>query len=247
MVLKKCNKCLVEKELSCFSKDKNRKDGHYSICKGCKKEYRLNNTELIDNYKKKYYKENKILILEKSKEYYLDNKDIKIKKSKLYYEKNKKTQRIRQKQYYFNNKEYLLNKAKNYVNENYDKVLKYQKKYKQNKFKEDPIFRIIICVRARVNIFLKSKNIKKNNKTFEIVGCSPEFLKEYLENQFIDGMSWENQGKWHIDHIIPLSSAKTEEEIYNLCHYTNLQPLWAEDNMKKGNKVLCNKIKKTFI
>jgi hypothetical protein len=65
-----------------------------------------------------------------------------------------------------------------------------------------------------------------------------EFLKKHLEIQFIEGMSWENQGKWHIDHKIPLSSAKTEEEVYKLCHYTNLQPLWAEDNLKKGSKIL---------
>ena len=64
----------------------------------------------------------------------------------------------------------------------------------------------------------------------------PEFLKEHLESQFIDGMGWDNRVEWHIDHIIPLSSAKTEDELYRLCHYTNLQPLWAEDNLKKGNK-----------
>jgi hypothetical protein len=93
-------------------------------------------------------------------------------------------------------------------------------------------------VRGRVNKFLKSKNITKTNKTFDIVGCTPEFLKEHLEQQFTEGMSWDNQGKWHIDHIIPLSSAKTEEEIYKLCHYTNLQPLWAEDNLNKGCKIL---------
>jgi hypothetical protein len=79
------------------------------------------------------------------------------------------------------------------------------------------------------------------NKTYnDIIGCSPEFLKEYLENQFAEGMSWDNHGQysWHIDHIIPLSSAKTDEEIYKLCHYTNLQPLWAEDNLRKSNKIL---------
>lgn len=69
-------------------------------------------------------------------------------------------------------------------------------------------------------------------------GCSPEFLKEHLERQFVEGMTWENRNEWHIDHIIPLSSAKTEDELYELCHYTNLQPLWAEDNLKKSNKVL---------
>ena len=72
------------------------------------------------------------------------------------------------------------------------------------------------------------------------MGCSPQFLKEYLENQFTEGMSWDNHSQygWHIDHIIPLSSANTEEEIYNLCHYTNLQPLWAEENLRKSDKIL---------
>ena len=83
-------------------------------------------------------------------------------------------------------------------------------------------------------------NIVKNNKTFDIVGCTPQYLKEYLENKFTEGMSWVNHSQygWHIDHIIPLSSAKTEDELYKLCHYTNLQPLWAEDNLKKSNKIL---------
>lgn len=94
-------------------------------------------------------------------------------------------------------------------------------------------------VRGRVKSFLKLKNITKQNKTFDIVGCSPELLKEHIEKKFTEGMSWELMGKYiHIDHIIPLSSANTEEEIYRLCHYTNLQPLWAEDNLKKSNKIL---------
>jgi len=80
--------------------------------------------------------------------------------------------------------------------------------------------------------------MRKTNKTFNIIGCTPEFLKEYIENQFTEGMTWENHGQfgWHIDHIIPLSSVKTEEELYPLFHYTNLQPLWWLDNIKKGTK-----------
>jgi len=58
-----------------------------------------------------------------------------------------------------------------------------------------------------------------------------------LEKKFVGGMSWENYGKWHIDHIIPLSSANNEDEIYKLCYYTNLQPLWSEENLKKGKKI----------
>ena len=86
---------------------------------------------------------------------------------------------------------------------------------------------------------MKANNMNKNNKTFDIVGCSPQFLKEHLEKQFKDGMTWDKIGKEiHIDHIIPLSSAKTEEDIYKLCHYTNLQPLWAQENLSKGNRII---------
>ena len=77
-----------------------------------------------------------------------------------------------------------------------------------------------------------------------MVGCTPEFLKEYLEKQFYprlitsEVMTWKNHGfyGWHIDHIIPLDRAKTLEDIEKLCHYTNLQPLWMEENIKKSNK-----------
>jgi hypothetical protein len=100
------------------------------------------------------------------------------------------------------------------------------------------MYNIARSVRSRLRRFLKSKNVTKKNKTFDIVGCTPQFLKEYLEAQFTNGMSWDNRSEWHIDHIIPLSSVKTEDELYKLCHYKNLQPLWAEDNLKKSNKIL---------
>ena len=94
-------------------------------------------------------------------------------------------------------------------------------------------------MRDRLNQYFKYNTFNKNNTTFDIIGCSPQFLKEYLEKQFVIGMSWENHSLygWHIDHIIPLSSAKTEDELYTLCHYTNLQPLWAKDNLEKSNKI----------
>jgi len=120
-----------------------------------------------------------------------------------------------------------------------DKVREHHRKYMNEKYKNDIFYSLSSKLRSRLNIFIKSKNIKKQNKTFEIIGCSPEFLKIYIENQFTEGMSWELMGKYiHIDHIIPLSSANNEEEVYKLCHYTNLQPLWSEDNLKKGDKIL---------
>ena len=106
--------------------------------------------------------------------------------------------------------------------------------------KTDVIYGLVNDVRYRIWFYLKSNNITKKNRTFDIVGCTPQFLKKHLETQFINGMTWDNRSEWPIDHIIPLSSAKTEDELYKLCHYKNLQPLWAEDNLKKSNKIFSN-------
>lgn len=70
-----------------------------------------------------------------------------------------------------------------------------------------------------------------------MLGCDWHHLKTHLESKFVDGMSWENRSLWHIDHIIPLASAKSVEEVVRLCHHTNLQPLWAKDNIRKGASV----------
>ena len=115
----------------------------------------------------------------------------------------------------------------------------YQKLYEKERRKLDPIYKLTGNIRTRLNQFYKAKNISKTNPTFIMVGCTPEFLKKYLEKQFEPGMTWRNHTYygWHIDHIIPLSSVKTSKEIYKLCHYTNLRPMWGIDNIKKGNKI----------
>mgnify|MGYP001564590719 CR=1 FL=1 len=71
----------------------------------------------------------------------------------------------------------------------------------------------------------------------ELIGCNLETIKNHIEKQFQEGMVWENHGKWHIDHIIPFGTAKSEKEMIKLCHYTNLQPLWAEENLKKAKEL----------
>ncbi len=117
-----------------------------------------------------------------------------------------------------------------------ERIKKERYYYKQRK-QIDPVYKLKCDLRRRLNLFLKLRNWKKTSKISEYLGCSPEYLKVYLENQFQPGMSWENRHLWHIDHIIPLGSANTSEKVIELCHYTNLQPLWAIDNLKKGNKI----------
>jgi len=102
----------------------------------------------------------------------------------------------------------------------------------------NPIYKMSMNLRNRLNEFLNIKRLTNTNKTFDMVGCTPTELKAYLEKKFSPGMTWWNHSPkgWHIDHIIPLSRAKNYEDIVKLMHYKNLQPMWAEDNLKKGDK-----------
>jgi hypothetical protein len=91
-------------------------------------------------------------------------------------------------------------------------------------------------MRGRVNGALKNYENRNRKHTLEYVGCNLQELREHLEKQFNNGMTWENQGQWHIDHIRPCASfdLSKEEERHKCFHYTNLQPLWAFDNLSKG-------------
>lgn len=251
MESKVCTKCGIEKEVCNFHKWKYGIDGYKGVCKECRKietkiyynnnneniklkvsNYRKNNPDKVKEIKKRIYERDRNRILMVNKRYRENNK-VKLKlDSKRFRQENDEKIKEEKKKYYDKNKEYVKIKNKNYRENNKEKRNKYQRDRKLN----DPIFRLNHTIRNRIRSFLLIKNITKKNKTFNIVGCTPQYLKEHLENQFQSGMSWNNQGKWHIDHIIPLSSAKTEEELYKLFHYTNLQPLWAIDNMKKGSK-----------
>jgi hypothetical protein len=250
METKICSKCKIEKGLCEFGFRKNRKSKYLSWCMLCDKiymkEYYENNIDKIKKNRKnkyinnidkvkEYNENNKERIIVERQKYYEKNKEFFIKKSTDYYNNNTEKIKEKRKEYYNNNTEKIKEKRKEYCENNVEGIRNYYNKRRNN----DVLFKLSSNIRSRIRVYLKSKNIKKNNKTFDIVGCTPDFLKEHLEKQFTEGMSWELIGKHiHIDHIKPLSSAKTEEEIYKLCHYTNLQPLWAKENLSKGKKIL---------
>jgi hypothetical protein len=104
----------------------------------------------------------------------------------------------------------------------------------RNKRYNDPLFKIRHNIRSRLRKVLRDKDL-----TFsQYLGCTIEDLKKHLESKFQEGMTWENYGSWHIDHIKPLAAFNLQdsEDLRFACHYSNLQPLWAKDNLKKGNK-----------
>lgn len=128
-----------------------------------------------------------------------------------------------------NRKEYLINWR--------EKNRKYTTEYHVRKRKENPMLRLKHNLRNRLNLAFRCKSWKKGLGTELLLGCSFDEARKHIENNFYKDMTWGNYGKWHLDHMIPLSSAKNEEEMIKLCHYTNLQPLWASDNISKGNKI----------
>jgi hypothetical protein len=125
-----------------------------------------------------------------------------------------------------------FNKRKSYYKHR-DKKINYGRKYRRKKYNEDPFYKMKSIIRCRVARFID----RKTKSTSQILGCDWQTFKKHIQNQFQEGMTWDNHGEWHYDHIIPMSSAQTEEEVYKLNHYTNIQPLWAEDNLKKSDKI----------
>lgn len=129
--------------------------------------------------------------------------------------------------------------------DNRKKISMKYKIYEENRKNVDPEFKLLHTLRSRLNSALKNKKAPKNIKTLDFLSCSCSFLINYLEAKFQEGMTWENHGQWHIDHIKPCAAFNIldEEELKKCFHYTNLQPLWAKENLIKGKKILTKIIK----
>lgn len=203
------------------------------ICKKCNLEKPL--TEFYKNGK--YYKTHcKECDREQSAKYKSNNLERVRKVNREYGRKNNKKRKEYQKEYYQNNKDWILEKVKIYWDKEENKERK--AKLKREKYNNDVNFKIISNCRTR--IFKALKGQKKSKSTEKLVGCSFGELKSYLENKFLDGMTWDNYGEWHIDHILPCASfdLSKKEEQEKCFHYTNLQPLWGYDNIVKRDNII---------
>lgn len=202
------------------------------VCKKCGSEKPLNEFYFRKDTQK-YRSECTECHLRQKKQYGIKNKDRKNEYMKQYRIDNP----TKNKEWRETNKEYVLSKIKEWKKKNPELTTRYKRNTKRKRLTNDPIYRLKENIRRLILLSFQKRAIKKGSKTFEILGIDMDGFKKYFESKFKDGMGWENKGKWEIDHIIPISTAKTEEDVYRLNHYTNLQPLWREDNNRKSNKL----------
>ena len=210
---KKCSKCLIIKDVIEFNKKIKSSDGYRSECKICQKEYYNKNKEKINIQNLKYKKDNKEQLNLKRKEYYLSHKDEEKERNLKRYNKNKNEILEKQKKYNDNNRDKRNLLAKNYRNKNPH----------------------IMGWRYILNNSLKRLGKSKEGKTIDLLGYSVLDLKVHLESLFTEGMSWENYGDWHIDHIKPVSKFDPETPMRIVNALSNLQPLWGPDNIRKSD------------
>lgn len=128
---------------------------------------------------------------------------------------------------------------KQYIVKNKDWWRKYEREYRNSRRQEDMFFKIKSNLSSRLSDLIKNRG--EGQRIIELLGCDKDTFLQHLESQFTEGMTWENYGLkgWHVDHIIPISSydLTNEDEVKKACHYTNLQPLWWQDNLEKGDKI----------
>ena len=185
-------------------------------CRGCRKKqnemWRLENTEYVQEKNKKYYEENKPKIIEQCKEY-------------------RETHR-----------EQIAESQLSYREAHREELSKRSVEYTKKRLEADQLYKLKRQLRCRVLNAIKAQYGEKAEKTMNLIGADSETVRKHLESQFKPGMMWENHGLkgWHIDHVFPCASFNLEdpEEQKKCFHWTNLQPLWAEENLKKSSKIL---------
>jgi hypothetical protein len=157
-----------------------------------------------------------------------------------YYGKNRERRLKYFSEWQKENKNHLNQYHKEWREKNIDKHREYKRKYEKHRKDTDPLYKLISNFRTAIYQVLKESNVEKNGHYFEVLKYSPEELISHLENQFKDGMSWDNYGDWHVDHIkaISLYDIKEigDEEFMKCWSLSNLQPMWGNENIRKSNK-----------
>jgi hypothetical protein len=222
MKTKACHICGNVKYIEEFYKNKGRKDGTRDECKECTKRNYIENRKVKLEIAKRYREKNKLKI----EQYFKSHKDA----YKQYREKNVKRISEYKKQYYNKNKEKICKYKQRYSLENRYSINQRATIRRKNNIN----YKLSCYLRSRLTKVIR--NNYKSGSAVRDLGCSVQDFKFWIEQQFKPGMTWENYGEWHIDHVIPLSKFDLADTIQlkKACHWFNLQPLWAEENIRKG-------------
>lgn len=209
--MKICQTCKKEVSKNLFSKQSSAKDGLQAKCKPCTNEY----------MKKR--------LIEKGEEIN--------EKRKQKYNENLEKYRLQARSSYEKHREKRIAGVAKYFEKNEQKIRKYRKEYKLNRLKTDKFFHLKFSVSSLIRVGLFNRGYGKKTRTATILGCTWEEFHLHIERQFQEGMTWQNRNLWHIDHIIPSATAACEDDIIRLNHFTNLRPLWAEENQRKSARL----------
>lgn len=245
-ITKICRICGIKKPLSEF-RFRNDSKKYRNECKDCLNRYGANyrrtHKEQMTEFNKKYYREHKAELTEYNKNYqrlHLDkyrkyNK--KCRENMTEEQKQKANERYKRFRERKKNDQIYIEKIREWSRESSKRRRKKITAYEQARKQKDPIFKLKKQIRNEIRASFNRRGFRKSKHTEEIIGCDTEFLCDYLCKTFLQRYGTEYDGKEsvHIDHIKPLSNAKTEQDVKRLCHYSNLQLLKAKDNLYKGD------------
>lgn len=240
---KVCTKCLINKPIEDFLFVKGR--GRYkSRCRVCTTEYvkkwMSDNVEKTKTSKKKY----KSKIVEQNREKRQLKKETIAKEKemkKFLKEEEKRLKEVERKNEIERRRIERINKSIEYRNSDEFKEKKNEKtRRKEKRRMANPLHNFKKKLRNCVRNSFTRNGYSKEARAHSILGADWDVVRKHFEDRFKEGMTWDNYGEWHIDHIIPISLARNKDDVIKLNHYTNLQPLWGYENMGKSNKIIVN-------
>ena len=238
----KCKACYAAKQREYYQNNKEKVNAH-------QREYYQNNKEKVAARDRKYYQENKEKINAHQRNYFKENKEKITAKHREYRQENKEKIAAKNRKYYQNNNVEIAAQQREYRQENKEEIAAKQRKYGQEhkeeiaaknrkRYANDPAYAMSRRLRNRMGKAVKAAGLdKKCASSSKLLGISYQGLKEWLEAQFTEGMTWENRSDWHVDHIVPCTAFDLlVEQNQHICFwYKNLQPLWGPDNLQKSN------------
>lgn len=249
---KTCTTCGEIKGLIEFVKKKTGKFGVGCVCSLCRtkkrQDYRVTNSDDLRAAAKNSYVKNKAAHNERSRIYREQNKESCNAMQKAWRSKNAEIIAAKKAKDYLENKEKIQAKAAKWRSENVDLHRDRANNYRKNnlvkvnaklkaRFNSDPVFALKHRIRNLISLTFRRNGYSKKSKTQELLGCDWLMFKGHIERQFLKGMTWENRSEWHIDHITPTATASNETDVVSLNHFTNLRPMWAIDNLAKGDQI----------